>query len=88
MNPSQISAPPNDVWSGRTNGIGPEHLRWHQASIHEPAHQRFPEAGQGILAYVGGGQLECGDPEAVEALLRQVHHEPLVGHHLQQVVDG
>ncbi len=56
-------------------------------SIDERGEQGPPDPRERLLARVGRAQVDCGDTETETALLRQVHHEPVLLQRVQQMVD-
>ena len=56
--------------------------------VDEPPEHGAGDPAQRLLARVGRAELERGDAEPVAALLGQVHDEPLLAQHREQVVDA
>ncbi|RLZ04125.1 formimidoylglutamase [Kocuria tytonicola] len=48
MNPTRITPPDDSVWSGRTDGDTPEHLRWHQKARPESGSQGSATEGPAV----------------------------------------
>lgn len=74
MDPTPTTAPPDAVWSGRTDGEGPEHRRWHHAvAASGPAEEEASDPrGPSRLALVGfacdeGVRRNHGRPGAAHA---------------------